>query len=141
MVKNLIDAAQREGIKEIFISAVIRKDTQVLLIREQLQAKTVYRFPTAEIIEGESIPETLQKAITEETGMSLKSVIAYLGHYDQKIEGNNVRYYHFVAEVVDPYSVESNTRFSYAWLEVQEAVGYPITDQLREMLDQYSRMN
>ena len=140
MVKNLIDAAKKEGIEKIFISTLIRKDTQILLIGELLQTKTIYRFPTAEVIEGESIPAALQRAITEETGMRLKTVISYLGHYDLEIEGKKVRYYHFVTEVVDPYSIESNNRFSYAWLEVQEAVGHPISDQLREMLDQYSRI-
>ena len=72
MVKNLIDRAKTEGVKEIYLSALIWKDTQILLIGEQLQTKTVYRFPTAKIIEDESIPETLQKAIREETEMSLK---------------------------------------------------------------------
>ncbi|MCB1082952.1 MAG: hypothetical protein KDK61_01465, partial [Simkania sp.] len=71
-----------------------------------------------------------------ETAMELGEVKAYLGHYDVGQD----RYYHFVTEVKDPCSIEQNTKVAYAWLETQEAVGYPITDDLREMLDVYAKM-
>ena len=137
MYTNLIDEAKKEGIEKIHVAALIRNaEDRVLLIEKVLQEKQVYEFPTADLKEGESLQQALQRAVLEETTMELGEVKAYLGHYDVGKE----RYYHFVTEVKDPYSIEQNTKVAYAWLETQEAVGYPITDDLREILDVYAKM-
>lgn len=137
MYTNLIDEAKKDGIKKIHVSVFIRNSVdQILLIEEVLKQKILYTLPTADVKENETIQQALQRAVLEETFMELAEVKAYLGHYDADSE----RYYLFVTEVKDPYSLEKNTRIAYAWLDVQEAVGYPITDELREMLDVYSKM-
>jgi len=41
--------------------------------------------------------------------------------------------------VNNPFAVEENKSISFAWLDIQEAVGYPIRDEVREMLDRSSR--
>lgn len=136
MYKNLIDDAKKEGIEQIVVETIIQKDTGEILLIEDLEVeKPIYGLPSADIKKGETIPQTLQRAITLQTAMQLKEVMAYLGHYDQ----DGVRHYHFVTEVKDPYSLEENTKIAYAWLSIEEAVGYPITDNLREMLDLYAR--
>jgi len=136
MYKNLIDDAKNEGIEQIVVETIIQKDTGEILLIEDLEVeKPIYGLPSADIKKGESIPQTLQRAITLQTAMELKEVMAYLGHYDQ----DGVRHYHFVTEVKDPYSLEENTKIAYAWLNIEDAVGYPITDNLREMLDLYAR--
>ncbi|QVL57798.1 MAG: NUDIX domain-containing protein [Simkaniaceae bacterium] len=135
MYKNLIEEALSEGMEKIAIETVIEKDGKVLLIEDLGMGTTFYGFPKVELKEGESIPQALQRAVTERTAMQLKDVKRYLGHYDR----DGMRHYHFVVEVNDPYSLEENANIAYAWLDVQEAVGYPITDQLREMLDLYNK--
>ncbi len=134
MYKNLIEEARKEGIEKLAIEALVQKDGKVLLIEELGKGESFYGFPAASLKEEESIPQALQRAVTENTAMQLKEVKSYLGHYDQ----DGIRHYHFVVEVNDPYSLEENTNIAYAWLEVQEAVGYPITDEVREMLDLYN---
>ncbi|WP_420421727.1 NUDIX hydrolase [Simkania sp.] len=137
MFTNLIDEAKKEGIENVHVAALVRNaEDQVLLIEKVLQEKPIYEFPTADVKEGETIQQALQRAVLEETAMELGDVKAYLGHYDVGQD----RYYHFVTEVKDPCSIEQNTKIAYAWLETQEAVGYPITDDLREMLDVYAKM-
>ena len=100
------------------------------------QEKPVYHFPTAGVKVDETIQQALQRAVLEETMMEIDDVKAYLGHYDK----DNERCYHFITEVKDPYSIEQSTQVAYAWLEAQKAVGYPISDELREMLDVYAKM-
>ncbi len=136
MYKNLIEEAVKDGIKKISVEALVRKDRKVLLIEELGKGQVFYGFPAASLREEESIPQALQRAVTINTVMQLKEVTNYLGHYDY----DGVRHYHFVVEVNDPYSLEENTKIAYAWLEVQEAVGYPITDEVREMLDLYNKI-
>lgn len=136
MYKNLIEEARSEGMEGIAISVIVQNmKGQILLIEDLNGEKSVYELPSTYLKEEETIPQALQRAVTESTAMELKEVMAYLGHYDQE----KTRYYHFIAEVKDPYAVEENTKIAYAWLGVQEAVGYPIRDNLREMLDLYAR--
>ena len=134
MYKNLIEEARNEGIDRIVVEALIRKAGKRILLVEDLSAqKPVYELPSTSLKEQEILPQAIERAVIEITGMHLKEVAAYLGHYD--LEG--ARHYHFVVEVHDPYAIEENTKFAHAWLEVQEAVGYPIRDDLRGMLDRY----
>lgn len=136
MYKGLIDEAKKDGMEKIHVAAFIRNAAdQILLIEKLLQEKAIYALPMVTVKEGETIQQALERGIMEGTSMEIAEVKAYVGHYDIGKE----RTYHFLIEVKDPYSLESNTNIAYAWLETQEAVGYPITDQLREMLDVYAK--
>ncbi len=136
MYKGLIEDAHKEGIQEIVVAAIIHNEGgQVLLIHDLQDVKPLYIFPEAKLKEEESLSQALQRAVTGKTNMGIKEVNGYLGHYD---EGRK-RYYHFVVEVNDPYAVEENKSIAYAWLDIQEAVGYPIKDAVREILDLYNK--
>lgn len=136
MYKNLIEAAREDGIEEVVIDALVRKeDGKVLLVEDLRSENPFYHFPYAQVKDEESIPQAIQRAVTENTAMEIKEVLRYLGHYD--VGGK--RHLNFVVEVNDPFEVEENKSISFAWLDVQEAVGYPIRDDVREMLDLYSK--
>ena len=110
MYKNLIDEAKKEGIENIVIAVIIQNAMgKILLIEDLEKEKSICEFPSATLKKKELIPQALQRAITENTAMELKEVLAYLGHYD--LEGK--RYFHFIAEVKDPYALEENTKIAY----------------------------
>ncbi|MCB1081732.1 MAG: hypothetical protein KDK63_01150 [Chlamydiia bacterium] len=133
MTENLLEDAKKEGMEKIIVEAMIEKEGKVLLIEPLGGGETFYTFPCMELQEGEAVSQVLQKVITLKTGMALKEVKRFLGHYDE----GKIRHLHFVVEVSDPYSVKENSSIAHAWLEPQEAAGYPITDALRGMLDLY----
>ncbi len=136
MYKNLIEAAQEEGLKGVVIDTLVCKgDGKILLVEGLQDMNSFYHFPCAQVKDKETIPQAIQRAVTENTAMEIKEVLRYLGHYD--VDGK--RHLNFVVEVNDPFAVEENKSISFAWLEVQEAVGYPIRNEVREMLDLYSR--
>lgn len=136
MFTNLIEEAHREGLKEIVVEAIIQKEEKKILLIEDLKlVKPIYSFPAARVKEGEGLSLALQRAVVENTNMEIKKVVRYVGHYDL----NNARHYHFVVEVNNPYALEENTSIAYAWLDVQEAVGYPVQDKVREVLDLYNK--
>lgn len=135
MTQNLVEMAKKEGINHVIVEAVIQKEGKILLIEPLGNGNVFYQFPHAEVLEGETIQQALQKAITWQTAMELKEVKRYLGQYDKK----GSRHLHFVVEVKDPYSVEEKTSIAFAWVEARDGVGYPITDELREMLDLYMK--
>ena len=136
MYKNLIEAAREEGIKEVSIDALVcKEDGKVLLVEDLQSVNPFYHFPCVRVKNEETIPQAIQRAVTEITAMEIKEVLRYLGHYDVGLR----RHLNFVVEVNDPFAVEENKSISFAWLDVQEAVGYPIQDEVREMLDLYSK--
>ena len=136
MYKNLIEAAREEGFKEVVIDALVCKgDGKVLLVEDLQGVDPFYHFPCAQVKDEETIPQAIQRAVTENAAMEIKEVIRYLGHYD--VDGK--RHLNFIVEVNNPFAVEENKSISFAWLDIQEAVGYPIRDEVREMLDRSSR--
>lgn len=137
MYTNLIDEAKKGGMQKVYVAGLVRNASgQLLLIEKVLEEKQIYYFPVVEVRKGETVQQALQRAVMEETNMQLSDVKAYLGHYDIEKE----RTIHFVVEVKDPYAIEQYTEVAYAWLETQEAIGYPISDEIREMLDIYAKM-
>ena len=138
MAQNLIETAKKEGMTKSYISALIRnKGGNILLVEEILSEKRIYGFPTYEIKRRETLSQALERLILEKTGMDLEQVIKYLGHYDL----DRARYFHFLVEVKDPYSIEKETQIGYSWVELEEAFGYPITDETRKILDLYAKEN
>ncbi|MCB1106972.1 MAG: NUDIX domain-containing protein [Chlamydiia bacterium] len=137
MYKNLLESAHEEGITEVTIDVLVQKgDGKILLVENMEGNDPFYHFPIALVKKDETIPQAIQRAVTENTGMEMKEVVRYLGHYDH----SGVRHLNFVIEVKDPYSLEGTKKLIYAWLDVQEAVGYPIRDELREILDLYAKI-
>ena len=136
MFSGLIEEAHKEGCIKVSVAAMIEnKQHQLLLIEDLKGGKPIYGFPSAEIQEGETIQQALQRAVTLQANMGLKETLRYVGHYD--LDGERV--YHFVVAVNDPYAIEEKKEVAHAWLIAQEAVGYPILDEVRQMLDQYDR--
>ena len=96
MYKNLIEEAHKEGLENIVIETIIQKSGKVLLIEVLGMGDSFYELPNADLKEGESIPQALERAVTVKTAMQLKDVKSYLGHYDKE----GIRHYHFVVEVL-----------------------------------------
>ncbi|NGX50915.1 MAG: hypothetical protein K1060chlam2_00767 [Chlamydiae bacterium] len=131
--KNLVEVAREEGFEKIVVEMFVRKESgEILLIEEG----GFYGLPSALLESGETIQQALQRAVTLKTAMEMKEVVAYLGHYDS----GEVRHFHFVGKVNDPYSLERSDAHAFAWLTVADAVGYPIRDELREMLDLLAKL-
>ena len=134
MYQNLLAEAKKEGITEMEVVALVQNERkELLLIEEHGLASAYYRCPSQTLLAGESISFTLNRLLLKEVSLKLKETVAYLGHYDD----NKKRYSHFVVTVHDPYAVEGQTKFIYAWVEPKEGVGYPISASLRHMIDIY----
>lgn len=133
MYKNLIVDAKKDGIKNLKISAIVRNRGTILLLEN---FKRSYELPGTLLKKGETIQQGLQRALMEETGLSLVDVLAYLGHHDEK----EMRDFFFVVEVENSLSVNTESHLGYAWVGVCEAVGYPMARPVMETLDLYAKL-
>lgn len=136
MYKNLLEEANKEGFNEIVIEVIVKNARgKILLIHALKNLIENYQFPSCLLKLNETIPQVLQRVVTEQTSMTLSEVISYLSHRD--VEGK--RYFTFIVCVDAPSAIEGSTSIASAWVNVEEAYGYPISEDIRETLDLYTR--
>ena len=121
--------------KQFIVEALIKNQNQVLLVEDAVSQH--YEFPSSPLKVDESLQQALQRLVIERTSMVMSDVKAFFGHYDVKKE-TLTRHFQFVVEVSDPFAIQLSGYAAYAWVAVQEGVGYPITDQVRKQLDTFS---
>ena len=136
MFRNLIEDANKEGFNEIVVEVIVKSSSgKIFLIHEQKSLLANYQLPSCLLRLNETIPQAIVRAVVEKMAMTLKEVIAYLCHRD--VEGK--RYFTFIASVDCPSLVEGSRNISSAWVNIEEAYGYPISEDVRETLDLYTR--
>ena len=144
MYKNLLDEASKAKIDEVHVAALIRNREGKLLLLKRKSGSSLgegYELPYGVVKSGETVQQALQRGVMETTNMLLQDVLGYFGHFDTKdASGKLVREYHFIVEVMDPISVEANQHHAFAWVNLEDASGYPIAVELRDTLDLFSRL-
>ncbi|MBP9841995.1 MAG: NUDIX hydrolase [Simkaniaceae bacterium] len=134
MYSHLKEEAKKAGIQKIRVAAIVRQKNRILLLEKGGSAE--YEIPTTYVKEGETIQQALQRGLIEEARLDIKDVVAYLGHYDQ----GKTRDYYFVVLVHNPSSAQAIRHSACAWVDIGEAVGYPISDHLRQTLDLFAKL-
>ena len=139
MYSHLKDEAAQSGIEKIRVSAIVRQKNRILLLEKPVKRggfSGEYELPVTLVKEGETIQQALQRALIEEVRLEIKDVVAYLGHYDE----GKVRDYYFVVLVHSPSSAQAIRHIACAWVDIGEAVGYPISNHLRQTLDLFAKL-
>ena len=136
MFKNLVEQAHKDGFNEIVIEVIVKNTSgKIFLVHEHRSLLENYQFPCCLLRLNETVPQALARIVTEKMRTTVKEVASYLCHRDLE----DKRYYTFIAFVNDPCLAATNTSISSAWLSVQEAYGYPISEDIREVLDLYTK--
>jgi|GEM_PF-1674251 len=131
---DLIEEAKKDGIQHLYIAAAPVFEHTIFLLKRSIAASThpgFFVFPTSEYQDGESINQLLQKALLINAGLVLDSVQDYIGHFDY----DGKRQCTFIVHVKDPYAVQLSSHEAYSWVPIREAIGYPISGEMRELLD------
>ncbi len=130
----LLSDAKKEGISRVHVSAAVLLQKTLLLIKRPETAAThpgYYVFPTSEATEAESLNQVLQKALVVDAGLSLKTVEKYVGHFDYE----GTRQLTFLVTVTNPSEVFTQHHVAHAWVPLKEVSGYPISDELRHIVE------
>lgn len=133
-LSNLLEDAKQAGITHFKIAAAAVFEGRILLLKRseaEVTHPSFYVFPTIEYVEGESINQMLQKALLFCTGLTLTSVDGYLGHFDY----DSTRQCTFLVSIQDPYAIQLSNHEAYSWALLREAIGYPISDEVRTLID------
>lgn len=85
LLDDLLHTADNDGITKHVVGAVIPDaDGNVLLLHRAAgdYMGGLWELPSGGVDAGESLTEALHREVAEETGLTLTSVGAYLGHFD-----------------------------------------------------------
>lgn len=110
------------------IILLVEKNHQLLVLED---AWGEYHFPKGEKLEKETINQSIERVLMEETGLNEKKVLQEVPSAkkdDLKI---------FVIQAHDPEDLMAKGYKGYGWAEPSEIFGYPIKEDLREVLDLY----
>lgn len=131
MFSHLIEDAKNYSIElALFVSV---KETILLLEKPFFYSQNYYDLPKGMLKENESIPQALQRILMEETLLEVSEYLYFLGHKDQEKK----RTLYFAVSIKDSGAIQAQKYHSYAFVDPKEAVGYPISEILREMIELY----
>ena len=136
--ENLIREAKKQGINRHVVGAVIVRDSTILLLRRSKDdfMGGIFELPSGEVKGGEALDSALQREVEEETGLKIKEVKRYLGHFDYRSEGGiKTRQFNFAVTVREPLEIRLHEHDNYAWLNKNQLIRYPVTERVKYVLN------
>jgi len=101
-LQDLIRQAQDDSIDQLAVGAAIVSDGKLLIVKradgEDVYPKYV-EIPGGSVDYGESLFQSVEREMIEETGMKPRTLSAYLGSFDFMLrDGRKVRQFNFLIE-------------------------------------------
>jgi 8-oxo-dGTP diphosphatase len=135
--ENLIKEAKRVGIKRYVVGALIQKDSLVLLLERPKDdfMGGIYELPSGKVEDSESLDIALYREVEEETGLRIREIKRYLGHFDYEYKSRKkTRQFNFAVIVEEPIRIKLQEHDNYAWVNKNQLHLYPITDSVKKLL-------
>lgn len=135
--ENLIKEAQEAGISRYVVGSVIQKDSLVLLLKRRKNdfMGGIYELPSGKVEDEESLDIALYREVEEETGLRVREIKRYLGHFDYESKsGKKTRQFNFGVTVEEPIEIRLQEHDNYAWVNKNQLHQYPITDSVKKIL-------
>ncbi len=135
--KNLIREAQESGINRYVVGAVIQRDSSVLLLERHKDdfMGGIYELPSGRVEDGESLDIALYREVEEETGLKIREIKMYLGHFDYESKsGKRTRQFNFTVTVGEPLEIKLQEHDNYVWANNDQLQQYPVTDSVKKVL-------
>lgn len=138
--KNLIKNAQESEIGRYVVGAIIQRDSSILLL-ERPKADFmggIYELPSGRVEDGESLDVALYREVEEETGLKIREIKRYIGHFDYESKsGKKTRQFNFAVAVEEPLEIKLQEHDNYAWVDKGQLHQYPVTDSVKQVLSSF----
>ena len=131
---------QEDGINRYVVGAVIQRDSSVLLLKRPKDdfMGGIYELPSGRVEDGESLDIALYREVEEETGLKIREIKRYLGHFDYESKsGKKTRQFNFAVTVGESLEIKLQEHDNYAWANKDQLQQYPITDSVKQILDSF----
>lgn len=138
--ENLMREAQDNGINRYVVGAVIQRDSSVLLLERPKDdfMGGIYELPSGRVKDGESLDIALHREVEEETGLKIREIKRYLGHFDYESKsGRKTRQFNFAVTIGEPLEIKLQEHDNYAWVDKDQFQQYPVTDSVKQVLSSF----
>src|SRR5688572_26680513 len=102
VIQELLVAARKDGVQKLVVGGVIRMGSRFLLL-ERIKSDFMgglVELPSGTVDADEDLLTALGREVREETGLTVDSVLAYLGPFDYVSgSGKKTRQFNFLIEV------------------------------------------
>ena len=135
--EKLMREAQDTGIGRHVAGAVIRRGSTVLLLKrpEDDFMGGIYELPSGRVEKYESLDMALCREVEEETGLRVKEIEKYLGHFDYESgSGKLTRQFNFAVKVEEPVEIRLQEHDEHAWVDKSRLNRYQVTDSVKAVL-------
>lgn len=136
LLPRLTAEAERDGIVQLVVGAVVRDGDAVLLLRRPADdfMGGIYELPSGKVDPGEDLRTALVREVQEETGLTVANVTGYLGHFDYLSgSGKTSRQFTFTVEVTTTAPVVLTEHDQHRWHALTEDPR--VTDAVKKILD------
>lgn len=138
MSSLFLKEAKAEGIENFEVSLLVYKVDGFLLLEKFLGYHNGFYEPLqGPVKEGESLNQALDRIAIEQASLKLERLDRFLCFFDRVEGSKKIRRFYFIAKALDPEDLVLSGHHSFAWLQAEEAIGYPISDELRQAFDFY----
>lgn len=136
--QDLTAEAERDGIQQLVVGAVVEHDGRILLLRrpEDDFMGGIWELPSGKVEPGENLDQALAREIEEETGLQVTGIGRYLDRFDYRSgSGKHSRQFNFVVECAAPEPIRLTEHDSYTWTAPTEEP--PVTEAVEQILGVY----
>lgn len=138
LIAALIDTARRDGIAQLVVGAIICDNANVLLLRRNSDdfMGGIFELPSGKVELGERLEAAVSREVSEETGLLITDVAAYVGSFDYLSGGGrSSRQFNFTVTVESVAPIVLTEHDSYAWANL--AGELPVTAAVQSVLEKY----
>ncbi len=134
---ELVEKALGNQISRFVVGAVIKKGSEFLLLKRPKDdfMGGIFELASGKVEEEEILDQALIREVLEETGLRIKKIIDYLGHFDYESKsGKKTRQFNFIVTVEEDEEVKLTEHDSHIWAEKEELEKYPVTESVKKIL-------
>ena len=138
--KILMEKGKKEGIeKNIVWGVIFNSNNEVLIISRNKDdfMGGIDELPSGNMEIGETIPQSLDREIKEETNLDIESIESYITSFDYLSgSGKKSRQYNFLLNVKSTEDVKLTEHDNFKWMSLEDAITKAnITEEVRFVLE------
>ncbi|MBF6454430.1 NUDIX domain-containing protein [Nocardia cyriacigeorgica] len=137
-IEDLTTEAERDGVQQLVVGAVVEHDGRVLLLRRPGDdfMGGIWELPSGKVESGEGLEQAVSREVEEETGLRVAGIGRYIGSFDYRSgSGKHSRQFNFAVECVAPEPIGLTEHDAYTWTALTEEP--PVTEAVKQILAVY----